>query len=122
MPSVHPTKVDPKTGKPARGTRWRVRDRDERRRSRTETFYRKQDADARAAELETDLRRRDYIDPRNAERLFDDLADKWWASTVNLAPHTRRGYHVLLTLHVLPHFGGRRQGDIEWLDVEQFVS
>lgn len=122
MASVKATKINPKTGKPARDTRWRVRYRDADRKSRTETFDRKVDADARAAEVETDLRRSDWVDPRKADVSFTELADAWWATTVKLAPHTRRGYYVLLTNHVRPYFGRRKQASIDWLDVEKFIG
>lgn len=122
MSEPQATKVDPKTGKPARGTRWRIRYRDADRRVRTQTFDRKEDATAALDANKTDIRRNDWIDPKAADRSFNDLAARWWATTVKLAPHTRRGYHVLLEGHVLPYFKGRAQGSIDWLDVEQFIA
>jgi integrase len=122
MASIKPTKVDPVTGDAARDTRWRVRYRDADGNSRSETFDRKADAEAAAAATKTDIRRGDWIDPRKADKGFTELADTWWATTTKLAPTTRRGYHQLLTLHVAPYFGGRKQATIDWLDVEEFIA
>jgi integrase len=122
MSSIHPTKRDPSTGKAARDTRWKVRFRDANGRSRAKTFDRKVDAERFAERNGADLQRGDWIDPRSASISFDRLADTWWATTVKLAPMTRRGYWKLLKNHVLPAFSGRPQGSITWVDVEQFIS
>jgi hypothetical protein len=38
------------------------------------------------------MARGDWVDPRSARIRFDELADSWWATTVKLAPTTRRGH------------------------------
>jgi integrase len=121
MASIHPTKTDTK-GRPTRDTRWRARWRDANGRSRTSTFDRKIDASQFLDRQSADVQRGEWIDPKRAARSFDELADAWWKTTAKLAPLTRRGYHRLLEGHVRPHFGGKAQGAVEWLDVEEFIG
>jgi integrase len=104
------------------GSRWKVRYRDANGRSRSRTFDRKIDAERFLERNGADIQRGEWVDPRAASRSFDDLADAWWESTVQLAPHTRRCYWLLLQSHVLPFFGGMQQGSIDWLKVEEFIN
>lgn len=122
MASIHATKIDPRTGKPERGTRWKVRYRDVTGRSRSKSFDRKLDAERFAQRNGADLQRGDWIDPRSASVRFATIAERWWATTVKLAPTTRRGYDQILRNHVLPEFGNRPQGSITWVDVEEFIA
>ena len=121
MSSVEATKRDAR-GRPIRGTRWRARFRDVNGRSRSKTFDRKLDAERFIAGTTTDMARGDWVDPRSTSIRFDELADTWWATTMKLAPTTRRGYWQLLENHVRPHFGTRMQGSIDWVEVEQFIA
>jgi integrase len=91
-------------------------------RSRSKTFDRKIDAERFVAGTTTDMARGDWVDPRSARIRVDELADSWWATTVKLAPTTRRGYWQLLENHVRPYFGTRMQGTIVWSDVELFIA
>lgn len=121
MSSIEATKRDA-LGRPARDTKWRARFRDLDGRSRSKTFDRKIDAERFVAGTTTDMARGDWVDPRSARIRFDELADSWWATTVKLAPTTRRGYWQLLENHVRPYFGARVQGSIDWAAVEHFIS
>jgi integrase len=121
MASIHATKQDAH-GKPERGTRWKVRYRDAHGRTRSRTFDRKLDAERFAERNGSELQRGDWIDPRSSSIRFATVAERWWATTVKLAPTTRRGYDQLLRNHVLPEFGNRTQGSITWVDVEEFIA
>lgn len=121
MPSVEATKRDARN-RPTRDTKWRGRFRDLNGRTRSKTFDRKFDAERFVARTTTDMARGDWVDPRSTRIRFDALADTWWATTVKLAPTTRRGYWQLLENHVRPHFGTRVQGSIDWAEVERFVA
>ena len=68
------------------------------------------------------MSRGDWVDPRSTRIRFDELADSWWATTVKVAPTTRRGYWQLLENQVRPCFGARVQGSIDWAEVERFIS
>jgi len=121
MSSVEATKRDT-LGRPARDTKWRARFRDLNGRSRSKTFDRKIDAERFVASTTTDMARGDWVDPRSTRIRFDELADSWWATTVKLAPTTRRGYWQLLENHARPYFGTRVQGAIDWAEVEAFIA
>jgi integrase len=119
--SIEPTKKGP-NGKSAKGTKWTVRYRDPNGRSREKTFARKVDAEAFGQQVGVDMRSGEWVDPRLRRMLFDDWAEAWWRTTVKLAPLTRRGYWCLLHNHVLPFFGGRRLGEVDFMDVEEFIA
>lgn len=121
MASIEPTKRGP-DGKPARDTRWTVRYRDPAGRSRERTFARKVDAEAFRERNGVDVRTGEWVDPAVRRALFDDWAAAWWATTVKLAPTTRRRYHQLLHNDVLPFFGGRRLAEVDYMDVEEFIA
>lgn len=91
-------------------------------RSRSKTFGRKVDAQQFLDNASTDMSRGEWVDPRTRRQLFDDWADRWWETTVKLRPTTRRGYWGVLARHVLPHFTGRRLAEIDYVDVEDFIS
>lgn len=102
---------------------WRARYRDANGRSRSQTFKRKQGAQDFLDDASTDQRRGDWIDPKSRRDTFDHWADRWWATTTaKLRPTTRRGYHGVLERHVRPYFTGRRLVDIDYTDVEEFIS
>ena len=103
--------------------RYRARYRDLNGRSRSQTFDRKQDAQGFLDDASTDQRRGEWIDPKSRRDTFDHWADRWWATTAGkLRPTTRRGYHGVLERHVRPYFTGRRLVDIDYTDVEEFIS
>lgn len=121
MASIEPTKRGP-DGKPAKDTRWTVRYRDPSGRSRERTFARKIDAEGFKDHNSVEIRSGEWVDPAARRALFDDWAAAWWATTVKLAPTTRRRYHQLLHNQVLPAFGGRKLASIDFMDVEEFIA
>jgi integrase len=68
------------------------------------------------------MRRGEWLDPRSRRDTFDKWADRWWKTTVKLAPTTRRGYHGVLERHVRPYFSGRKIADVDYVDVEEFIA
>ena len=105
-----------------RGTRWKARYRDTDGHARSRTFPTKSEAEGFAARTSADMQRGDYIDPDERRRRFSEWADIWWATTIKLRPTTRRGYWQLLHGHVLPYFGTKAMGSIDYIDVEQFIA
>lgn len=85
-------------------------------------FTSKKEAQEFLDQLTGGLRTGSWQDPRNTGVTFAELADIWWRSTAKLAAHTRRGYHVKLTKHVLPYFGTMPQNTVTWLTVEEFIA
>jgi integrase len=102
--------------------KYRARWRDNNGRTQGKVFDRQQDARQHLKNVGADLVRGDYIAPQLAASKFEVWADKWWKSTAKLSSNTRRGYHVLLTNHVLPHFGGTPMSRIDWAEVEEFLN
>jgi Phage integrase, N-terminal SAM-like domain len=117
------TQSDGVRGKrPVRGTRWKARYRDRDGAARSRRFATKVEAQEVLSRTSADIQRGDYIDPIERRRKFSDWADTWWATTPKLRPATRRGYWQLLDGHVVPYFGARAMGSIDYLDVEQFIA
>ena len=87
--------------------RWQVRYRtsDGRQHTAPETFATKADASRHLAQVETDLRRGQWSDPRLGRTTFAEWADRWQATTVNLRANTRAAYRNLLHRYLLPTFG-----------------
>jgi integrase len=105
-----------------KGGRYRARWRDANGRTQAKVFARKVDAEQHLKRVGADLVRGEYIAPTLAASRFDVWADRWWATTGKLTSNTRRGYHVMLTNHVRPHFGGMRMDRIDWPEVERFLG
>jgi hypothetical protein len=64
------------------------------------------------------MQKGEWVDPRADKSRFDEWADTWWATTVKLAPSTRRGYERMLRVHLTPRFSGRNLNSIDWFGVE----
>ncbi len=69
-----------------RNGRWQAAYRGPDRRERTKTFDRKVDAERWLATTEADLLRGEWVDPRSGQVLFEECAQRWLASKVDLAP------------------------------------
>ena len=122
MASIDPTNRDPKTGTPARGTRWKARYRDPRGKHRSRTFDRKADAERFLASTSTDIGRGDWIDPRLSRVLFSEWADAWWASTPHLRASTRKGYATALNARLRPRFDDVPIGSIDRTALKELVG
>ena len=100
---------------------YRVRYRDPDRVERSRTFERKVDAERFAAEVESDISRGDYLDPRGGQVLLSDWAEQWFA-TLSVKPKTKETYRSLLRSRILPAFGRRKLEGIRPSDVQAWVS
>lgn len=88
------------------GKRWQVRYRDAEGKQRKENFEKRAAADARAAEVETELNRGEYIDPKAGKVTLQDFATDWLASrTTDPASIAVERRH--LDLHILSTLGPR---------------
>jgi integrase len=102
--------------------RWRAEWRDPSGRKRSKTLRRKRDAEAFLAQIEADINRGIYRDPRGGKTRFGAFAQRWLDETVHLRPSTRQRYVGLLRRHILPRFGDLPLNAIRPLDVRAFVS
>jgi len=102
--------------------RYRARFRDPNGHTRSVTFDRLDDARRYLAGLGGGLVRGEFVDPAQARTRFDDWAEMWWQTTTGLRPTTRRIYRYFLDRHVLPYFGGRKVGSIDYATVELWLA
>jgi integrase len=106
----------------AGSTRYEVVYRDPTGRQRSKSFGRKVDAQQYCNTIETDLARRDWIDPRTAKETIGSWAERWIATTHHLKPTTRQGYESIVTKHLLPQFGHVAIGSIDHPTVLEYLS
>ena len=73
------------------------------------TFETKADAGRFLSKIETDMLRGEWADPRLGRTSFNEWADRWLDSTVNLRANTKDGYRSILR-----RYCGRRSGPTRW--------
>jgi hypothetical protein len=88
-----------------RGRRYRAKYRDPLGRQRSRTFTLKADAERFVREMEVDIERGAWLDPRSAEIPLAKWASDFLALARRLSPTTVQTYRPDLDKYVLPHFG-----------------
>lgn len=58
------------------------------------------------------VQRGEHIDPKDHQRMFEDVAAAWEATWLDLEPKTKLGYKAILNRHVLPRWRGVRIGAV----------
>jgi integrase len=106
----------------AGNTRYEVVYRDPTGRQRSKSFGRKVDAQRYCNNVETDIERRDWIDPQHAKESFGSWANRWLATVTHLQPTTQQGYESIVTKHLIPRFGKVPIGSIDHPTVLAFLS
>jgi len=104
--------------------RWQVRYRtsDGRQHTAPETFATKTDATRHLAQVETDLSRGQWSNPRLGRTTFAEWAARWEATTVNLRANTRATYRNLLRRYLLPTFGPVPLADLDAMAVRAWLA
>ena len=104
-----------------KGKRWQVRYRDADGKQRKENFVKKPQAEARAAEVENDLNKGQFIDRAAGRETFRALGEAWRTSAIH---RERTGGRVerTLRLHLYPTFGKRGVASIKRSDVQAWVK
>lgn len=74
-------------------------------------FYTKTAARDYAAGLETDVRRKAFINPRDGRITVNDWAEQWIES-IDVGPLTEKEYRLRLKNQVLPHWGKTPVGEL----------
>lgn len=69
------------------------------------TFPTKAEASAKLSEVETDVRRGGWVDPRAGEITFERYSNAWLTGRTDLRPRSRHVYRSLLDRHLIPAFG-----------------
>jgi integrase len=101
---------------------YRVRYRDPAGRQRSKSFARKVDAERWMIQTEQTKLTGSYINPQLGKTKFADLAERWWATTGSLRPHTRSGYRGWLDNHLLPTFGLLPVAAIDRLLIQEWIA
>jgi integrase len=101
---------------------YRARWRDPSGRERKRSFNRKTDAQRFLVGIEDAKLRGAYVDPAKGKVSFAEWAERWYATTADLKPGTRRTYRQLLDNQALPHFGTAALAGIDTLAVREWVA
>jgi integrase len=101
---------------------YRARWRDPSGRERKRSFNRKTDAQRFLVGVEDAKLRGAYVDPAKGKVGLAEWAERWYATTADLKPATRRTYRLLLDNQVLPHFGTATLASIDTLAVREWVA
>jgi integrase len=104
--------------------RWQARYRDPAGKSHTapETFATKPAATRFLAQVETDLARGQWTDPRSGRVSFAEWAGRWQATTTNLRPNTRALHAYLLRRLLLPAFADTALADLDLMAVRSWLA
>jgi integrase len=104
--------------------RWQARYRDLSGRSHTapQTFTTKPEAARFLAQVQTDLARGEWTDPRAGRVAFAEWAARWQETTTNLRPNTRALHTYLLHRFLLPAFGPTALADIDLMAVRAWLA
>jgi integrase len=101
---------------------YRARYRDPNGRERKRSFNRKTDAQRFLVGVEDAKLRGAYVDPAKGKVGLAEWAERWYATTADLKPGTRRTYRLLLDNQVLPHFGAATLASVDTLAVREWVA
>jgi integrase len=104
--------------------RWQARYRtnDGRQHTAPETFATKTAATRHLAQVEADLSRGQWSDPRLGRTTFAEWAARWEATTVSLRANTQAAYRNLLRRYLLPTFGPMPLGDLDAMAVRAWLA
>lgn len=102
--------------------RWEGRYRDSRGQLHAKVFANKTAARRWGAEMESDIRRGEWVDPKLARTTFGAWAAEYLATIVHLRTVTRSDYEGALRHHILPVFADQPVAQIEQVDVRRFMA
>jgi integrase len=104
--------------------RWQARYRDAAGKSHTapETFTTRPEATRFLAQVETDLARGEWTDPRAGRVLFAEWAARWRETTTNLRPNTRALHAYLLRRFLMPAFADTAVADLDLMAVRSWLA
>jgi integrase len=102
--------------------RFLVRYRDPSGKQKARTFVSEKAAVDYEAEVRTDMRRGAYLDPQAGQMKVAPWSEKWIAGQGHLKPSTRTRYRGLLKVQILPKWGGCSLQDVDFLEVQGWVS
>ncbi|AUS33415.1 site-specific integrase [Rhodococcus qingshengii] len=105
-----------------KGKRWRGRYVDAQGDEHTKRFARKVDANDWVEEFTVEHATGTWVDPKRKATAFSVVAEQWYATKATKAPTTIAGYRSLLDTQVLPRWGDTALADINYEDVQIWVT
>ncbi len=105
-----------------RGDRYRTRFTDPTGQQHSRTFARKSDAQRFLRELDADMLRGTWVDPRAADTALADWTEEFVLLCRRLAQRTQETYRRDLTKYVLPRFGTYQLGHIPADEIENWLN
>lgn len=105
-----------------RGARYRARFTGPRGAKHSRTFSRKADAQRFLRELDAEMLRGSWVDPRDADMAVADWAEEFLSLCRRLAERTQETYRRHLTRFVLPGSGNYRLGHIPADEIENWLN
>jgi integrase len=104
--------------------RWQVRYYDQAgtRHAAPRTFRSRGDANRHLAQVEADLLRGAWTDPRLSRITFAEWAERWQQTAADLRPGTRTLYEYLLRRFLLPAFGTTPLGQLDTMSVRAWLG
>lgn len=105
-----------------RNGKYRARYRDPVGAQRCRTFTRKADAERFVREMEVEVERGSWIDPRGADLALSEWAEEFMALARRLAPSTQQTYRRDINRYVLPRFGAYRIGRLPADEIENWLN
>jgi integrase len=87
-----------------------------------QTFATRPEAARFLAQVETDLARGEWTDPRAGRVSFAEWAARWQATTTNLRPNTRALHGYLLRRFLLPAFADTALADLDLMAVRSWLA
>ncbi|GAB2795080.1 tyrosine-type recombinase/integrase [Amycolatopsis magusensis] len=84
-------------------------------------FATRDEADDRAADVESDQRRGRFVDPRLAQTTLGDWVTRW-LEALDVGPGTSATYHSHLRNHILPRFGTTELGELSRMGIKGWAK
>jgi integrase len=105
-----------------RSGRYRARYRDPLGRMTSKTFARKADAERFLNEMQVDLARGAWIDPRGADVALAEWVEEFLSLARRLSPSTQETYERDLRRYIVPRFGAYRLGRLPADEIENWLN
>ena len=105
-----------------RSGRYRAKYRDPLGRQRSETFTRKADAERFLREMQVEIDRGQWLDPRGADIPLAEWAADFLSLCRRLSPLSQEAYQRDITKYVLPRFGAYRIGRLPADEIENWLN
>ncbi len=87
---------------------WRLRYRDPQVHDRNRTFKTKADAQGHQKQVDSDLYRGTYVDPRGGKVRLSDWIDEWHTARLNLRPTTQARDRIYIANYINTPLGDRQ--------------